>query len=78
MRVGFAGTPEFASTALERIVAAGFTVPLVLTQPDRPAGRGLAFKNPPREHPPQPPPRRKRKMCDCTPQILRQHRTIPA
>ena len=44
MRVGFAGTPEFASTALERIVAAGFTVPLVLTQPDRPAGRGLQLQ----------------------------------
>ena len=44
MRVGFAGTPEFASTALERIVAAGFTVPLVLTQPDRPAGRGMKLQ----------------------------------
>mgnify|MGYP001627436195 CR=1 FL=1 len=41
MRVGFAGTPEFARTALEAMLAAGFEVPLVLTQPDRPAGRGL-------------------------------------
>lgn len=41
MRVAFAGTPAFAATALEAIVAAGHTVPLVLTQPDRPAGRGL-------------------------------------
>ncbi len=41
MRVAFAGTPEFAKTALEAILAAGFTVPLVLTQPDRPAGRGM-------------------------------------
>jgi len=41
MRVAFAGTPEFARVALARIVAAGFDVPLVLTQPDRPAGRGL-------------------------------------
>jgi methionyl-tRNA formyltransferase len=44
MRVGFAGTPEFARAALERIHAAGFTVPLVLTQPDRPAGRGLRLQ----------------------------------
>lgn len=41
MRVVFAGTPEFARVALERLLAAGFEVPLVLTQPDRPAGRGL-------------------------------------
>lgn len=41
MRVGFAGTPEFSRLALQAILDAGFTVPLVLTQPDRPAGRGL-------------------------------------
>jgi methionyl-tRNA formyltransferase len=41
MRVAFAGTPEFARVALARIVAAGFDVPLVLTQPDRPSGRGM-------------------------------------
>jgi methionyl-tRNA formyltransferase len=41
MRVVFAGTPEFARAAFERLHAAGFTVPLVLTQPDRPAGRGM-------------------------------------
>jgi methionyl-tRNA formyltransferase len=40
MRVAFAGTPEFARVALDAILAAGFDVPLVLTQPDRPAGRG--------------------------------------
>ena len=40
MRVAFGGTPEFARAALAAIVAAGFDVPLVLTQPDRPAGRG--------------------------------------
>lgn len=40
MKVIFAGTPEFAARALEAIIAAGHTVPLVLTQPDRPAGRG--------------------------------------
>lgn len=41
LRVVFAGTPEFAATALAAIHAAGFAVPLVLTQPDRPAGRGM-------------------------------------
>ncbi len=41
LRVGFAGTPEFSALALRAILAAGFTVPLVLTQPDRPSGRGL-------------------------------------
>jgi methionyl-tRNA formyltransferase len=44
LRVAFAGTPPFARAALERIVAAGETVPLVLTQPDRPAGRGLKLQ----------------------------------
>jgi methionyl-tRNA formyltransferase len=39
--VVFAGTPPFAARALEAILAAGHAVPLVLTQPDRPAGRGL-------------------------------------
>jgi methionyl-tRNA formyltransferase len=42
LRAGFAGTPEFAATALAAIADAGFTIPLVLTQPDRPKGRGLA------------------------------------
>ena len=41
LRVGFAGTPEFAQIALADLHAAGFNVPLVLTQPDRPAGRGM-------------------------------------
>jgi len=41
LRVVFAGTPEFAAAALAAIHAAGFLVPLVLTQPDRPAGRGM-------------------------------------
>ena len=41
LRVGFAGTPEFSAQALQAILAAGFKVPLVLTQPDRPSGRGL-------------------------------------
>lgn len=41
MRAIFAGTPEFAAVALAAIHAAGIEVPLVLTQPDRPAGRGM-------------------------------------
>lgn len=41
LRVAFAGTPAFAARALEAIIDAGFDVPLVLTQPDRPAGRGM-------------------------------------
>ncbi len=44
MRVAFAGTPEFAAVALRRLLAAGFEVPLVLTQPDRPAGRGMKLQ----------------------------------
>jgi len=44
MRVAFAGTPEFAQVALARLHAAGFTIPLVLTQPDRPAGRGMKLQ----------------------------------
>ena len=41
MKVVFAGTPEFAEVALQALLRAGFNVPLVLTQPDRPAGRGM-------------------------------------
>ncbi|HEX7890353.1 MAG TPA: methionyl-tRNA formyltransferase [Ramlibacter sp.] len=44
MRVVYAGTPDFARAALERLHAAGFTIPLVLTQPDRPAGRGMKLQ----------------------------------
>ncbi|MBP6483416.1 MAG: methionyl-tRNA formyltransferase, partial [Rhodoferax sp.] len=44
MRVIFAGTPEFARVALERLVTSGHTVALVLTQPDRPAGRGMKLQ----------------------------------
>jgi methionyl-tRNA formyltransferase len=43
-RIIFAGTPEFAAVALSQIKAAGFDVVLVLTQPDRPAGRGLKLQ----------------------------------
>ncbi|WP_310385496.1 methionyl-tRNA formyltransferase [Roseateles sp.] len=44
MRVVFAGTPEFAATALDALLRAGFEMPLVLTQPDRPAGRGMKLQ----------------------------------
>ncbi len=44
MKLIFAGTPEFARVALERLIAAGFSIPLVLTQPDRPAGRGMKLQ----------------------------------
>ncbi len=44
MKAIFAGTPEFARVALERMHAAGIEITLVLTQPDRPAGRGMKLQ----------------------------------
>jgi methionyl-tRNA formyltransferase len=44
VRVAFAGTPAFARSALAALQAAGLDVPLVLTQPDRPAGRGMKLQ----------------------------------
>ena len=44
MKLIFAGTPEFAAQALDAIIAAGHEVALVLTQPDRPSGRGMALR----------------------------------
>ena len=44
LRVIFAGTPEFARVALAAIHATGHTIALVLTQPDRPGGRGLKLQ----------------------------------
>ena len=44
MRLIFAGTPEFSAQALATILAAGHQVELVLTQPDRPSGRGMALR----------------------------------
>lgn len=41
MRIVFAGTPAFAEQALAALLDAGHEVPLALTQPDRPAGRGM-------------------------------------
>ncbi len=47
MRLVFCGTPQFAVPSLRRLVEAGFDVTLVVTQPDRPQGRGLALAAPP-------------------------------
>jgi methionyl-tRNA formyltransferase len=44
MKIIFAGTPEFAAVALKALYDAGFDIPLVLTQPDRPAGRGMQLQ----------------------------------
>ena len=44
MKIIFAGTPEFAAVALKALHDAGFEIPLVLTQPDRPAGRGMQLQ----------------------------------
>jgi len=44
MRIIFAGTPEFARVAMASLAAAGHDIPLVLSQPDRPAGRGLKLQ----------------------------------
>ena len=44
MRVTFAGTPEFAATILSGLLQHGYSPDLVLTQPDRPAGRGRKLK----------------------------------
>lgn len=41
MKLVFAGTPEFAAVALAHLHAAGHDIVLVLSQPDRPAGRGM-------------------------------------
>jgi methionyl-tRNA formyltransferase len=41
MLLVFCGTPSFAVPTLERLIGAGHSVPLVVTQPDRPRGRGM-------------------------------------
>ncbi|MGO8795933.1 MAG: methionyl-tRNA formyltransferase [Candidatus Sulfotelmatobacter sp.] len=43
----FCGTPQFAVPTLEKLVEAGFSVQLVVTQPDRPRGRGLELVSSP-------------------------------
>lgn len=44
MRIIYAGTPEFAVPALQGLINAGHEIVMVLTQPDRPAGRGMQLK----------------------------------
>ncbi|QHI98732.1 methionyl-tRNA formyltransferase [Xylophilus rhododendri] len=44
MKIVFAGTPAFAASALEHLHGAGFEIALVMTQPDRPAGRGMQLQ----------------------------------
>jgi methionyl-tRNA formyltransferase len=46
MKLVFCGTPMFAVPSLERLHAAGFEIQLVVTQPDRPQGRGMAMTAP--------------------------------
>src|ERR1700757_4068971 len=46
----FCGTPQFAVPTLEKLVDAGFDLRLVLTQPDRPKGRGLELVSSPIKH----------------------------
>lgn len=41
MKIIFAGTPDFAASALQALIDAGHQIALVLTQPDRPSGRGM-------------------------------------
>ena len=47
MKIAFLGTPEFAVPSLERCVDAGYDVVAVVTQPDRPKGRGNKLTPPP-------------------------------
>jgi methionyl-tRNA formyltransferase len=47
MRLVFCGTPEFAVGTLEAVISAGHEVALVVTQPDRAAGRGMEMQAPP-------------------------------
>lgn len=47
MKLVFCGTPQFAVPSLEKLVGAGFDVKLVVTQPDRPQGRGMELAAPP-------------------------------
>lgn len=47
MDIVFCGTPQFAVPTLQKLVKAGFKVHLVLTQPDRPKGRGLGLVSSP-------------------------------
>jgi methionyl-tRNA formyltransferase len=46
-RLIFLGTPEFAAPSLKKLVCANASIPLVVTQPDRPSGRGKKLSAPP-------------------------------
>jgi methionyl-tRNA formyltransferase len=50
MKVGFAGTPAFAVTVMDALLDAGIAISLVLTQPDRPSGRGQNVQHSPLKH----------------------------
>ncbi|CAB3752618.1 methionyl-tRNA formyltransferase [Paraburkholderia humisilvae] len=73
LRVIFAGTPEFAAAALAAIHQAGFAVPLVLTQPDRPAGRGMKLQASPVKRYAQ-----EQGIAVAQPPSLRRHGKFPA
>ncbi|WP_456455967.1 methionyl-tRNA formyltransferase [Thermovibrio sp.] len=47
LKVVFMGTPDFAVPSLKALKREGYEIPLVITQPDRPAGRGKKLKPPP-------------------------------
>lgn len=47
MRIVFCGSPSFAVPSLERLLATDHEIACVVTQPDRPAGRGLSLRAPP-------------------------------
>ncbi len=82
MRLAFAGTPPFAARALEALVLAGHDIRLVLTQPDRPSGRGLktspsavalvaaAHRLPVAKPPSLKPPEAAQALADAEPEIL--------
>jgi len=50
MKLVFCGTPQFAVPTLEALLANGHEIPLVVTQPDRPQGRGLQLATSPVKH----------------------------
>ena len=47
MKLVFCGTPQFAVPSLEKLASHGFAIQLVVTQPDRPQGRGMVMTAPP-------------------------------
>ncbi len=47
MKIVFMGTPEFAVPSLSALIGAGYEIAAVVTQPDRPSGRGKVLTPPP-------------------------------